>query len=217
MIGAGCAPRPISACLRPIGSKRSARWRRWSTKIASARPRRPLRLARAARQGRDAVAARQSRPLARAPRKAASRRGTHPPVAGAAVGPYAEADAVAALALFEDLNPILDREGTRAAYRLDVDLLPMVHEMRRRGIRIDQSAAERARDYCLQKRDAALRRAIGAARQRRQHEEIGRRRDGKRKPSTPIASLIRAPKRAIRRSRPARPDGWSPIHTGCRS
>ena len=32
----------------------------------------------------------------------------------------------------------------------------MVHEMRRRGIRIDQSAAERARDYCLRKRDAAL-------------------------------------------------------------
>ena len=32
----------------------------------------------------------------------------------------------------------------------------MVHEMRRRGIRVDQSAAEQARDYCLQKRDAAL-------------------------------------------------------------
>ena len=32
----------------------------------------------------------------------------------------------------------------------------MVHEMRRRGIRVDQSAAEQARNYCLQKRDAAL-------------------------------------------------------------
>lgn len=72
------------------------------------------------------------------------------------VGPYAEADAVATLALFENLNPILDREGTRDAYRLDVDLLPMVHEMRRRGIRVDQSATERARDYCRQKRDRAL-------------------------------------------------------------
>ena len=60
------------------------------------------------------------------------------------------------LALFENLDPILDQEGTRAAYRLDVDLLPMVHEMRRRGIRVDQSAAEQARDYCLQKRDRAL-------------------------------------------------------------
>jgi putative DNA primase/helicase len=72
------------------------------------------------------------------------------------VGPYAEADPIATLRLFEDLNPILDREGTRDAYRLDVDLLPMVHEMRRRGIRIDQSAAEQARAYCLQKRDRAL-------------------------------------------------------------
>ena len=32
----------------------------------------------------------------------------------------------------------------------------MVHEMRRRGIRIDQAAAEQARDLLLQKRDAAL-------------------------------------------------------------
>ena len=72
------------------------------------------------------------------------------------VGPYAEGDPIATLGLFEDLNPILDQEGTRAAYRLEVDLLPMVHEMRRRGIRVDQSAAEQARDYCLQKRDHAL-------------------------------------------------------------
>jgi DNA polymerase I-like protein with 3'-5' exonuclease and polymerase domains len=34
--------------------------------------------------------------------------------------------------------------------------MPMVLEMRRRGIRVDQSAAEPARDYCLQKRDQAL-------------------------------------------------------------
>ena len=62
------------------------------------------------------------------------------------VGPYAEADPIATLRLFENLDPILDREGTRDAYRLDVDLLPMVQEMRRRGIRIDQNAAEQARD-----------------------------------------------------------------------
>ena len=72
------------------------------------------------------------------------------------VGPYAEADAANTLALFESLDPVLDKEGTRPAYRLDVDLLPMVLEMRRRGIRVDQSAAEQARDYCLQKRDRTL-------------------------------------------------------------
>src|SRR6516165_12010021 len=72
------------------------------------------------------------------------------------VGPYAEADAANTLALFESLDPILDQEGTRAAYRLEVDLLPMVHEMRRRGIRVHQNAAEQARDYCLQERDQTL-------------------------------------------------------------
>jgi DNA polymerase I-like protein with 3'-5' exonuclease and polymerase domains len=72
------------------------------------------------------------------------------------VGPYAEADAINTLALFESLNPILDQEGTRAAYRLECDLLPMVLEMRLRGIRIDLDAAERARDQVLAKRDAVF-------------------------------------------------------------
>ena len=67
-----------------------------------------------------------------------------------------QADAVNTLALYEKLNPVLDQEKTRDAYRLDVDLLPMVLEMRRRGIRIDQDAAEQARDLLLGKRDAAL-------------------------------------------------------------
>ena len=49
------------------------------------------------------------------------------------VGPYAEADAFSHLLLFENLDPILDRENTQAAYRLENDLLPMVHEMRCAG------------------------------------------------------------------------------------
>jgi DNA polymerase I-like protein with 3'-5' exonuclease and polymerase domains len=72
------------------------------------------------------------------------------------VGLYAEADPAATLALFENLNPTLDREGTRAAYRLEVDLLPMVLEMRLRGIRIDTAKAEQARDLILQKRNQKL-------------------------------------------------------------
>jgi len=72
------------------------------------------------------------------------------------VGSYAEADAANTLALYESLRPILDEEGTYDAYRLEVDLLPMVLEMRRRGIRIDIAAAEHARDLILKKRDVAL-------------------------------------------------------------
>jgi hypothetical protein len=73
------------------------------------------------------------------------------------VGAYAEADAAATLALFENLNPILDKEGTRNAYRLEVDILPLVQEMRLRGVRVDQSAAEQLRDRWAAERDAALR------------------------------------------------------------
>ena len=72
------------------------------------------------------------------------------------VGHYAEGDAVNTLRLYEDLDPILDRENTRGAYRLECDLLPMVLEMRRRGVRIDVTAAERARDLLLAKRDTVL-------------------------------------------------------------
>ena len=72
------------------------------------------------------------------------------------VGPYAETDAIRTLELFESLNPVLDREGTRDAYRLEIDLLPMVHQMRRRGIRVDISAAEQARDLLFRRRDAVL-------------------------------------------------------------
>ena len=116
-----------------------------------------------------------------------------------------------------DLNPILDQEGTRAAYRLDVDLLPMVHEMRRRGIRIDQSAAEQARDYCLQKRDAAL---AELSEQLGSPVEHGRDRVAEMEGANlrrPSRSAIRAPRKATHRSRPANSDGWPPTRTGCRS
>src|SRR5262249_51519413 len=72
------------------------------------------------------------------------------------VGPYAETDAVRPLGLLVSPNPVLDREGTRDAYRLEIDLLPMVHRMRRRGIRVDISAAEQARRALLHKRDTVL-------------------------------------------------------------
>jgi DNA polymerase I-like protein with 3'-5' exonuclease and polymerase domains len=72
------------------------------------------------------------------------------------VGPYAEADAINTFLLREDLCPILDREGTRAAYRLECDLLPLVLEMRLRGIRVDIAAAERDRDLLSSKRDAVF-------------------------------------------------------------
>src|SRR5262249_31893540 len=72
------------------------------------------------------------------------------------VAPYAVADAINTLLVYEHLDPILDQENTRAAYRLECELVPLIVEMRARGIRIDIAAAERARDLLLGKRDAAL-------------------------------------------------------------
>jgi DNA polymerase I-like protein with 3'-5' exonuclease and polymerase domains/RecA-family ATPase len=72
------------------------------------------------------------------------------------VGRYAEQDPTSTLLLFESLDPVLDRENTRGAYRLEVDLLPMVHAMRRRGIRIDTARAEQVHGIMLARRNAIL-------------------------------------------------------------
>ena len=69
------------------------------------------------------------------------------------VGQYAEQDAAATLALAKSLDPVLDEEGTRQAYELEMDLVPMVREMRSRGIRVDLDAAEKARATLLRMRD----------------------------------------------------------------
>ena len=115
-----------------------------------------VRVARTARQGHDACWRRQSR----LPASRSTRRTRCNPTFGncrrISSAPTPRPTRSPPWRCSRDLNPILDQEGTRDAYRLDVDLLPMVHEMRRRGIRVDQSAAEQARDYCLQKRDQAL-------------------------------------------------------------
>lgn len=71
-------------------------------------------------------------------------------------GPYAEPDAASTLMMFESMLPDLERDGVMAAYELECDLIPMVLEMRRRGIRIDEDAAQMAMDKLISKRDAVL-------------------------------------------------------------
>jgi DNA polymerase I-like protein with 3'-5' exonuclease and polymerase domains len=57
------------------------------------------------------------------------------------VGPYAEQDAVSTLGLYRSLLPELKKQDLDAAYRLEMDLVPMVMEMRRRGIKINTDRA----------------------------------------------------------------------------
>lgn len=69
------------------------------------------------------------------------------------VGLYAERDATALLDLLPRFQEIHKREETEKAYRLEVDLIPCVLEMRRRGIRLDEPAAQQGRDRLYTLRD----------------------------------------------------------------
>jgi DNA polymerase I-like protein with 3'-5' exonuclease and polymerase domains len=73
------------------------------------------------------------------------------------VGPYAEQDTVATLQLADLMDVEIDKQGVRLAYRLEMDLLPLIHEMRRRGIRVDLGAADREQKKFRSTREEALR------------------------------------------------------------
>jgi DNA polymerase I-like protein with 3'-5' exonuclease and polymerase domains len=86
------------------------------------------------------------------------------------VGEYAEQDAGSTLGLAEDLQE--DLEATRDAYNLEMDLLPMVHAMRKRGVRIDTEAAERAYTKFKKLSEDALRQITDHMDQRVSIDEI---------------------------------------------
>jgi Mesyanzhinovviridae DNA polymerase len=58
------------------------------------------------------------------------------------VGQYAEQDAISTLLLAEELQPEIEEQDLQEAYQLEMDLVPMILEMRKRGIRIDVDKAE---------------------------------------------------------------------------
>lgn len=60
------------------------------------------------------------------------------------VGIYAEDDAQACLEAVKSMLPDIREEGLEEAYQVELDLIPLLYEMRRRGIRIDSDAAEQA-------------------------------------------------------------------------
>lgn len=72
------------------------------------------------------------------------------------VGPYAEQDAVTTLGLLHQMEGQLKAQDVWDAYRLECDLVPMVVEMRRRGIRIDLDHAYETQRRFAQTRDDIL-------------------------------------------------------------
>lgn len=59
------------------------------------------------------------------------------------VGPYAEQDTQSTLDLWKQVEPRLISQGVWDAYRTEIELIPMVIAMRRRGIRVDVDRALR--------------------------------------------------------------------------
>jgi DNA polymerase I-like protein with 3'-5' exonuclease and polymerase domains len=72
------------------------------------------------------------------------------------VGPYAEQDAVSTLELAESLDKEILDQGLGEALQLENDLMPLVLEMRRRGIAIDTAKTEYRRGWILKERDRIL-------------------------------------------------------------
>jgi Mesyanzhinovviridae DNA polymerase len=58
------------------------------------------------------------------------------------VGDYGQGDALSTLMLAHSLRPQLEEENVLDAYQLEMDIVPMVHAMRQRGICIDYDRCE---------------------------------------------------------------------------
>lgn len=71
-------------------------------------------------------------------------------------GPYAEQDAIATLALWRQVEGQLRAQDLWEPYRLEIDLIPMVVAMRRRGIRVDTDGALRTAREFREVRDEGL-------------------------------------------------------------
>jgi DNA polymerase I-like protein with 3'-5' exonuclease and polymerase domains len=72
------------------------------------------------------------------------------------VGDYAAQDAASTLALYSALLPQLIAENVYSAYRLEMDLVPLTLEMRRRGVRIDTDKCESMQQAMRAKKDETL-------------------------------------------------------------
>ena len=62
------------------------------------------------------------------------------------VGPYAEQDALMTLKLWERLNIEINRNELNSVFELESRLIPILLDMRERGVRVDLGKAEKARE-----------------------------------------------------------------------
>jgi len=72
------------------------------------------------------------------------------------VAEYAMQDARATLDLYQKLKLKIVEQSLTEAYRLEMDLVPMFLEMRRRGVRVNESEADKVQKSLREQRDALL-------------------------------------------------------------
>lgn len=60
------------------------------------------------------------------------------------VGKYAEQDAGGTLRLWQRLRALIESESLQDIFNLECDLIPVIHKMRERGVRVDVEAASRS-------------------------------------------------------------------------
>jgi DNA polymerase I-like protein with 3'-5' exonuclease and polymerase domains len=73
------------------------------------------------------------------------------------VGIYGETDPLRTLQAFHLMKPTLEAEGVDAAYRLEMDIVPVIRRMRTRGIKVDVEYAIQQQSAFRGKRDEMLR------------------------------------------------------------
>ena len=72
------------------------------------------------------------------------------------VGPYAEQDAVLTLKLWYKLRDLLEKEEVDQIYSLERELLPLLLDMRWKGVRVDEKAAEQKASFLLKEEQRLL-------------------------------------------------------------
>jgi len=72
------------------------------------------------------------------------------------VGKYAEQDAAVTLRLWDRLRPEIIKEEVSSIFQLETDLLPVLFEMKTRGVRVDIDKAEQVKKDLKQREDLLL-------------------------------------------------------------
>jgi DNA polymerase I-like protein with 3'-5' exonuclease and polymerase domains len=73
------------------------------------------------------------------------------------VGPYAEADAVATFLADEKMMPIVHSDSMTEAYQTEMDLVPVIHHMRKKGVRLNEERCAQLGDRLMARYEANCR------------------------------------------------------------